>query len=130
MVYCVPSSLSFQISFESSVDVSYFLCLKLWQWLYHLVLNVCSVRPMYEWTVPFSCVPDKISNLQGRCHTGERYCPLVHRPYRAHVQDQMVQPVTTARALNTRSTKHPLSFQSLSGSSKMKAPSTPLRGRL
>ena len=53
MVYCMDpsaSSLSFLMSFdfESSVDVSYFWCMKLWQWLYRLVLNVCSVRPIYE----------------------------------------------------------------------------------
>ena len=40
----VPSFFNFQISFESSVYVSCFWCLKLLQWLYHRFLKLCSVR--------------------------------------------------------------------------------------
>ena len=54
MVYLVPSLFNFQISFESSVDVSCFWCLELLQWLYHRFLKLCSVRPMYERILPSS----------------------------------------------------------------------------
>ena len=54
MVYLVPSFFNFQISFESSVDVSSFWCLKLLQWLYHRFLKLCSVRPIYERILPSS----------------------------------------------------------------------------